>query len=300
MEINALIKVVQILKPAGKALVIIPDGILESPSLSPIREWFIKNCEINFIVSLPKFAFAPYTKEKTYAVSFTKRVVPYNTVDEEDLKNERFWAYIIDNDGYANSDKRFVTDLTDKSGKWLHNELSYWYDEKGTLHKSLLEEKYGKSGKEQGDNEKYYDEWDNLIEGKKYGFVTMEKVLEEYSITYPKIGNLRSFIKDASITVVGLENELDNFLKLLDGKGKLIAEINLDEFGELFDLYGISYDEDENTFYDMQKPIKTHQINILPEKYFRIPKIVTISLDELRSEVESIQNEIKLLLQGAQ
>lgn len=124
MEINALVKVVSILKPSGKALAIVPDGILESPSLAPIREWLIRNCKINFVVSLPKFAFAPYTKEKTYAISFTKRKAELISVEEQEINDEKFWSYIIDNDGYANSDKRFPTARISESGKWMHNELS--------------------------------------------------------------------------------------------------------------------------------------------------------------------------------
>lgn len=171
LEINALIKVVSILNPLGRALVIIPDGILESPSLASIRQWFVKNCKINFVVSLPKFAFAPYTKEKTYAVSFTKRDTALCSLEELTSTDERFWAYIIDNDGYANSDKRFATGRQDENGKWMHNELSVWYDKNGAVHKSLMEEKYGTEGREQKEEERFYNEWGKEIPGKKYGFI---------------------------------------------------------------------------------------------------------------------------------
>ena len=36
--------------------------------LKKLREEILKECIITAIISLPKFAFAPYTKEKTYAL----------------------------------------------------------------------------------------------------------------------------------------------------------------------------------------------------------------------------------------
>ena len=80
------------------------DGVLENPSYMLMRKELLEKCDIQAIVSLPKFAFAPYTKEKTYALFFTKR-------SDEVTKTQKntIWLYIIDNDGLANSDKRFPT-----------------------------------------------------------------------------------------------------------------------------------------------------------------------------------------------
>ena len=98
-----------LLRSGGKALIILPDGIFESPSLASLREWLVKQCLIDKIVGLPKFAFAPYTKEKTYALFITKREVPLDSVERAARNGERIWCYIVDNDGFANSDKRFPT-----------------------------------------------------------------------------------------------------------------------------------------------------------------------------------------------
>lgn len=184
LEYNAFIKVVQLLKEGGRAVVIVPDGLLENPSFSRMREWFLVKCKIESIVSLPKSAFAPYTKEKTFAVTFTKRRTdnPGETVETilDIDKDEKFYAYIIDNDGYANSDKQYETDLTDDMGRPLHNELSSYYDKYGDFNLSIIEETF-KTKKE--DNDKHFDEWGNEIPGKKYGHIYLRDVLGDYYYT---------------------------------------------------------------------------------------------------------------------
>ena len=296
LEINALIKVVSVLNPSGKALVIVPDGILESPSLASIRQWFVKNCKINFVISLPKFAFAPYTKEKTYAVSFTKRNTALCTLEEQTLNDERFWAYIIDNDGYANSDKRFATGRRDQDGKWMHNELSVWSDKNGIVHKSLMEEKYGTDGREQKAGERYYNEWGKEIEGKKYGFIQMGDVLKEFTVNYKKITKLKSVFCDLSRCDTTLDDDQKEYLKQITKKSDCIKDgVLKEEFVELFASMGVLYDEEEECFYDLQNPIKMHQVNILPEKYFRSSSIEEITLEELSKEVAKIKRELNKL-----
>lgn len=293
MEINALVKVVAILKPSGKALVIVPDGILESPSLASIRQWLIRNCKINFVVSLPKFAFAPYTKEKTYAISFTKRIEALNSMEDVETEDERFWAYIIDNDGYANSDKRFLTSRLDESGKWLHNELSVWYDNNGIAHKSLIEEKYGTLGREQPSGEKYFDEWGKEILGKKYGFILISDVLKEFTVNYNKINKLKSVFSDFSRADVEIDDEKKMCIKEIAKKSDCIADGKLkEEMIEIFDVMKVLYDEDDECFYDLANPVKVHQVNILPEKYFRGNSIKEISLKTLSCEIGKIKREM--------
>lgn len=142
-ELIFLYKIIDVLKPGGSACVVIPDGILENDSLAIAREELLKKAEFNAVVSLPLHAFAPYTLEKTYALILTKRPTPVN--DLKDVANEKSWLYIIDYDGYANSNKRFPTKHKNKDGKWLHDELSSWTDTTGKQQKSILEERYNYS-----------------------------------------------------------------------------------------------------------------------------------------------------------
>ena len=181
LEYNALIKVVQLLEEGGKAVVIIPDGILENPTYSRLREWFLVQCKIVMIISLPRFAFAPYTKEKTYAVFFQKR----NTLDSEERveilddidTDEKIYAYIVDNDGYANSDKQYETSLTDEVGRPLHNELRTYIDKFGNYNLSIMEQ-ICKSHKE--DISEHFNEWGEKIAGKKYGYIYVKDILKDF------------------------------------------------------------------------------------------------------------------------
>ena len=169
LEINFLIKVIKLLKNDGKALIIVPDGILEATTLFSLRNWLVKNCIIEKIISLPQHEFAPYTHEKTHVLILKKRITPITDLD--DIKTERIWMYIIDCDGYANSDKRFRTDKIEDNGKWLHDELSIWRNHKGACHFSSLEEAWKRKVEKEG--ELHTDEWGNKIEGHKYGYTTM-------------------------------------------------------------------------------------------------------------------------------
>ena len=111
-EIAFICKVIELLKPSGKACVITPDGVLENPSYKKLRKEILEKCEVYAIVSLPKFAFAPYTKEKTYALFLKRRASTVTKIQETPV-----WMYIIDNDGLANSDKRFPTKLRESLNK---------------------------------------------------------------------------------------------------------------------------------------------------------------------------------------
>lgn len=137
MEIAFLCKIINLLEINGKACVVIPDGVLENPTFANFRKWIIGRCDINAIISLPKFAFAPYTKEKTYALFLTKR-----SEKETKIQKESVWMYIIDNDGLANSDKRFPTKLRNNRNGWMHDEISGWVSTEGEEMAGLLEERW--------------------------------------------------------------------------------------------------------------------------------------------------------------
>jgi hypothetical protein len=136
-EIAFLCKIIQVIKDGGEACIILPDGVLENPSLSMLRKEVLEKCTIKAIISLPKFAFAPYTKEKTYAVYLRKKNTGVTRI-----QSEHIWMYIIDNDGLANSDKRFPTKLRNNRNGWMHDEISGWVSTEGEEMPGLLEERW--------------------------------------------------------------------------------------------------------------------------------------------------------------
>lgn len=173
MEIAFLCKVIDLLKIDGKACIILPDGVLENPSFANLRQWILSKCDINSIVSLPKFAFAPYTKEKTYALFLTKR-------SESPTKPQRskIWFYIIDNDGLANSDKRFPTKLRNNRNGWMHDEISGWVSTEGDEMPGLLEDRWLNY-----DDSKEGTSWKNEkgepIKMKKSKFLNIQELTKE-------------------------------------------------------------------------------------------------------------------------
>ena len=130
---------------------------------------------------MPRYAFEPYTKEKTYAVIFQKRKTTnkeelIETINDIDV-DEKFYAYIVDNDGYANSDKQYETNLKNEDGKPLHNELANYIDVHGEFHASIIEQI---CRARQEDNDEHYNEWGEKIEGKKYGYIYIRDILSDF------------------------------------------------------------------------------------------------------------------------
>ncbi|WP_432740155.1 N-6 DNA methylase [Staphylococcus equorum] len=65
-------RIIKATKVGGEIAIVIDDGVLETPSRAEFRKKVLEECNINAIVSITKFAFAPYTKEKTYIMFIQK------------------------------------------------------------------------------------------------------------------------------------------------------------------------------------------------------------------------------------
>jgi len=163
-------KVVDMTKSGGEIAIVLNDGSLEAPSREKYRRKLLENCNVYAVVSLTKFAFAPYTKEKTYIVFMQKK-----QKDEiGEIQKFPIWHFIVDYDGYANSDKRYRTkyheDLAELRDKFIGAvELARNYQSKKEIFsqsQSLFEREINKREKEEG------------LTGKKYGFVDIKKTNE--------------------------------------------------------------------------------------------------------------------------
>ena len=162
----------------GKACVITPDGVLENPSFKAFRKEYLERCNIDAIISLPKFAFAPYTKEKTYALYITKRSEKLTKVQKEPI-----WMYIIDNDGLANSDKRFPTKLRNNRNGWMHDEISGWVSTEGEEMPGVLEERWMQYDDSKENGTEWVDEKGVEIKTRKAEFIDIGKILNDKYVT---------------------------------------------------------------------------------------------------------------------
>lgn len=164
-------RIVKAVKHGGEMAIVINDGALEAPSRVNFRRKLLETCNVTAIISLTKFAFAPYTKEKTYILFMQKK--------QEDeigsIQKTPIWHYILDYDGYANSDKRFKTkyhdDIAELEEKCVNATiLAKMYISNKEIYnqtKHLYEREVNEREKKEG------------LFGKKCGFVDIEKVNEE-------------------------------------------------------------------------------------------------------------------------
>lgn len=96
----------RILKPGGRAAVIVPDGVLSGGSNAhkTIRQEIIENNKLEAVVSMPSGVFKPYAAVSTAILIFTKT----SAGGTEDV-----WFYDMKADGYSLDDKRSVIETND-------------------------------------------------------------------------------------------------------------------------------------------------------------------------------------------
>lgn len=97
-EILFLERIIQLLKPEGKAAVIVPEGVLFGldKAQKRIREILLKDCSLDAVISMPSGVFMPYTGVKTSILIFTKK-----QFDSQIFHTEKVWFYGMDSDGYT-------------------------------------------------------------------------------------------------------------------------------------------------------------------------------------------------------
>jgi type I restriction enzyme M protein len=91
------------LRPGGKAAVIVPEGVLFGSNKAniDIRKALLMDCQLEAVISIPAGAFKPYTGVKTAILVFTK--VELNSKKYHTVK---VWFYEILSDGYSLDDNR--------------------------------------------------------------------------------------------------------------------------------------------------------------------------------------------------
>jgi type I restriction-modification system DNA methylase subunit len=172
-EIAFLYKVIKLLEVGGRACILLPDGVLENPIFRELRKDLLEKCIIEAIISMPKFAFAPYTKEPMHAVFFTKKSEKLTKIQKEPI-----WMYIIDNDGLANSDKRFPTRLRNNRNGWLHDEISGWVSTEGEEMAGVLEERWVKYDDNSVKGAEWINEKGDTVRLRKGGFIPIVSIVE--------------------------------------------------------------------------------------------------------------------------
>lgn len=102
-ELLFIDRMVRMLKPGGKAAIIIPEGVLfgTGKAQKKAREILLRDTQLEAVISLPNGAFQPYTGVKTAILVFTK-------VELESKKwhTDKVWFYNLKSDGYTLDNNR--------------------------------------------------------------------------------------------------------------------------------------------------------------------------------------------------
>ncbi len=98
-ELLFLALFLRLLKPGGRAAVIVPDGVLfgSSKAHKELRRLLIEEQKLDAVISLPGGAFKPYTGVSTAILLFTKT---------NSGGTDHVWFYDCDADGWSLDDKR--------------------------------------------------------------------------------------------------------------------------------------------------------------------------------------------------
>jgi type I restriction enzyme M protein len=108
-ELLFLALFLRLLKPGGRAAVIVPDGVLfgSTKAHKELRRILVEDQKLDGIVSLPSGAFKPYTGVSTAILCFTKT---------NSGGTDHVWFYDLTADGYSLDDKRTPLLDPDKLG----------------------------------------------------------------------------------------------------------------------------------------------------------------------------------------
>jgi len=113
-ELLFLALFLKLLKPGGRAAVIVPDGVLfgSSTAHKTLRKMLVEDQKLDAVIKLPSGVFRPYAGVSTAILFFTKT----NSGGTEDV-----WFYDVRADGFSLDDKRNpvdANDLPDVLARW--------------------------------------------------------------------------------------------------------------------------------------------------------------------------------------
>jgi type I restriction enzyme M protein len=108
-ELLFLTLFLRLLKPGGRAAVIVPDGVLFGPTKAhkQLRRILIQEQKLDAVVKLPSGVFKPYSGVSTAILSFTKT---------DSGGTEQVWFYDLAADGFTLDDRRTALLSLDKLG----------------------------------------------------------------------------------------------------------------------------------------------------------------------------------------
>jgi type I restriction enzyme M protein len=116
-ELLFLALFLRLLKPGGRAAVIVPDGVLfgSTTAHKELRRLLVEEQKLDAVVSLPGGVFRPYAGVSTAILLFTKT---------NSGGTDTVWFYDVEADGWSLDDKRIPLLSEDKLGSAPHTTLN--------------------------------------------------------------------------------------------------------------------------------------------------------------------------------
>ncbi len=206
-ELMFVEKVINAVKHGGEIAIVLNDGALETPSRVEFRKKLLDNCDVYAIISLSKFAFAPYTKEKTYVLFMRRK----QEGEIGFMQTFPIWHYILDYDGFANSDKRYRTKYHDDIVE-VENIFS---NAVSNIRNFISDARKYESHKNQYERKVNQREIAEGLNGYKFKYVDASEINEENYFNLLSEFHLRPF-ETTPITTQKFESEIQ---KILDQVG---------------------------------------------------------------------------------
>ena len=134
-ELLFLALFLRLLRPGGRAAVIVPDGVLfgSSKAHKTLRRMLVEEQKLDGIVSMPSGVFRPYAGVSTAILLFTKT----DSGGTDDV-----WFYDMQADGYSLDDKRNPLDAAKHESNNLPDILKRWENRKGEAKRARTEQSF--------------------------------------------------------------------------------------------------------------------------------------------------------------
>lgn len=110
LEIVALERCLQLLKPGGRLAIVIPDGVLSNKNTQYVRDWLMKHAVVRAIISLPSETFSPFGANIKTSILVLTKLRP----GEDFAKDRNVFLSEVSDVGYDASGRRSANSDLDK------------------------------------------------------------------------------------------------------------------------------------------------------------------------------------------
>lgn len=134
-ELLFLALFLRLLKPGGRAAIIVPDGVLfgSSTAHKALRRILVEDQKLDAVISMPSGVFKPYAGVSTAILLFTKT---------NSGGTDTVWFYDMQADGFSLDDKRTPLDSSKRGNNNLPDILTRWRNRADETDRSRAEQSF--------------------------------------------------------------------------------------------------------------------------------------------------------------